>query len=74
MLYSSVSMATDRSAEGQKQHMMMTFEQAVKLMPPGVETWFWVADFEGFSMKDLGLVLFPSTVYDIHVNGMPHLA
>lgn len=56
MLYSCIALATDRSTEGQKQHMIMTFEQAINLMPPGVDKWFWLADFEGFSVTDVGMV------------------
>lgn len=56
VMYSCSGLVTDRSPEGNRKHMIMTFEQTIKLMPEGVEKWMWFADFEGFGYKDLGVV------------------
>jgi hypothetical protein len=36
--------------------MIMVFEQAVRLMPAGVERWVWFADMTGFGMRDMSPV------------------
>ena len=53
MLYSCNGLAKDRSHKGNREHMIRTFEQATRLMPPGVERWVWFADMHGFAMRDL---------------------
>ena len=53
MLYSCNGLAKDRSHKGNREHMIRTFEQAMRLMPPGVERWVWFADMHGFAMRDL---------------------
>ncbi|KAK9843490.1 hypothetical protein WJX81_005667 [Elliptochloris bilobata] len=53
VLYSCMALARDRDIEANKRHMVATFEQAVRLMPPCVEGWVWFSDFHGFGMRDL---------------------
>eukprot|EP00892_Ulva_mutabilis_P012237 jgi/Ulvmu1/9386/UM051_0013.1 len=55
VMYSCSGMVTDRSPEGNRKHMIMTFEQTIAVMPEGVEKWMWFADFEGFGYRDLGV-------------------
>jgi hypothetical protein len=43
VMYSCNALASDRSLEGNRAHMILTFEQAIRLMPPGVEKWVWCA-------------------------------
>jgi CRAL/TRIO domain len=62
ILYSCSGMSHDHSTDGHRAHMIMTFEQTIKLMPPGVEKWVWFADFEGFSVKDCGPVRRPGAL------------
>lgn len=57
VLYSAFALANDRSADGNRNHMIMTFEQAVRLMQPGVEKWVWFSDFVGFGWKDCNVTL-----------------
>ena len=75
VMYSCSGMVTDRSPEGNKKHMIMTFEQTIALMPEGVEKWMWFADFEGFGYKDLGVVRFCQRQFDLQIQlvNMPSL-
>ncbi|PSC70915.1 Random slug 5 [Micractinium conductrix] len=60
LIYSCLALATNRDVEDNRKHMISTFEQAIRLMPqaapqPGsrpVESWCWVLDFHGFSVRD----------------------
>ncbi|KAI7844799.1 hypothetical protein COHA_001679 [Chlorella ohadii] len=61
LIYSCIGLATNRDVEDNRKHMISTFEQAIRLMPdpaacpPGsrpVESWCWVMDFHGFSIRD----------------------
>ena len=51
-IYSCFELATNRDVEENRIHMISTFETAISVMPPGVESWNWVLDFHGFSIKD----------------------
>lgn len=46
VIYSCFNMAANRSVEENREHMIQTFEEAVALMPPGVERWIWITDFK----------------------------
>lgn len=35
-----------------RDHLIQTFEQTVKMMQPGVEQWVWICDFHGFGLSD----------------------
>ena len=50
---SCMALARDRGLEDNKRHMVATFEQAVRLMPPRVEGWVWFSDFHGFGLRDM---------------------
>lgn len=59
LIYSCLALATNRDVEDNRKHMISTFEQAIRLMPKPaegqkrpVESWVWVMDFHGFSIKD----------------------
>lgn len=56
VLYSCNALASDRSYKGNREHMIQSFEQAIRLMPPSVERWVWFADLTGFSVRDLSPV------------------
>jgi hypothetical protein len=59
VLYSCLALANDRSQRGNREHMIQTFEQAVRLMPAGIERWVWFSDLSGFAMRDLQPVRAP---------------
>ncbi|KAK9828156.1 hypothetical protein WJX74_001131 [Apatococcus lobatus] len=52
ILYSVFNLAENRGIEENRRHMLSTFEQAIKMMGPGVEQWVWFADFKGFGWQD----------------------
>lgn len=58
LIYSCLALATNRDVEDNRRHMIATFEQAIRLMPAQqagqrpVESWCWVMDFHGFSIRD----------------------
>ncbi|KAK9851370.1 hypothetical protein WJX84_005144, partial [Apatococcus fuscideae] len=52
ILYSVFNLAENRGIEENRKHMLSTFEQAIKMMGPGVEQWVWFADFKGFGWQD----------------------
>lgn len=52
VIYSCLELATNRDVQDNRRHMLSTFEQAIRLMPPGVESWCWVLDFHGFGVRD----------------------
>lgn len=52
IIYSCLAMASNRDYHDNSDHMIQTFEMAVKCMPPGQEQWVWVCDFHGFGMQD----------------------
>ncbi|EFJ46012.1 hypothetical protein VOLCADRAFT_93811 [Volvox carteri f. nagariensis] len=52
IIYSCLELATNKVFEDNRDHMIQTFEMAVKCMPPGVEQWIWVCDFKGFGVAD----------------------
>lgn len=52
VIYSCLELATNRNIEDNRRHMISTFEQAIRLMPEGVESWCWVLDFHGFGLSD----------------------
>lgn len=47
VIYSCLELASNRNIEDNRRHMISTFEQAIRLMPDGVESWAWVLDFQG---------------------------
>ncbi|GLC70756.1 hypothetical protein PLESTF_001030000 [Pleodorina starrii] len=53
IIYSCLELPTNKVFDDNRDHMIQTFETAVKLMPPGVEQWIWVCDFKGFGMADV---------------------
>lgn len=53
VMYSCLQLAKNKAVEDNRQHMIQTFERAVRMMPAGVEQWIWVSDFHGFGMADL---------------------
>ncbi|KAG2501691.1 hypothetical protein HYH03_000193 [Edaphochlamys debaryana] len=53
IIYSCLENARNKVFEDNKDHMIQTFEWAIKTMPPGVEQWIWVCDFKGFGMADV---------------------
>lgn len=52
LIYSCMELASNKNVEDNRRHMISIFETAIALMPPGVESWSWVLDFHGFSIKD----------------------
>eukprot|EP00884_Botryococcus_braunii_P005866 jgi/Botrbrau1/15280/Bobra.97_1s0006.1 len=52
VMYSVFSLASNRLPEDNRQHMIACFEQAIRLMPKGVEQWIWISDFHGFGFAD----------------------
>lgn len=56
VLYSCLALASDRGPASNREHMIATFEQAIRLMPAGVEKWVWFSDLRGFGMRDLNPV------------------
>jgi len=52
IIYSCVALAENKVYEDNRDHMIQTFETAIKCMPEGVEQWVWVCDFHGFGMSD----------------------
>mmetsp|Transcript_3868 Transcript_3868/g.11192 ORF Transcript_3868/g.11192 Transcript_3868/m.11192 type:complete len:319 (-) Transcript_3868:579-1535(-) len=53
IIYSCLTPVKNRSTAENRTHMIVTFEQAIRLMPKGVEQWVWVSDFAGFGMSDV---------------------
>lgn len=53
VIYSCLAPISDRNTAHSRTHMIATFEQAIRLMPKGVEQWVWVADFAGFGVSDV---------------------
>ncbi|GFR48901.1 hypothetical protein Agub_g10849 [Astrephomene gubernaculifera] len=53
IIYSCLENARNRVFEDNRDHMIQTFEWAIKCMPPGVDQWIWVCDFKGFGMADV---------------------
>lgn len=52
-IYSCLSIPVSHSMEEGREHMVSVFEQAVAMMPPGVEDWVWVLDMHGFGLRDV---------------------
>jgi hypothetical protein len=42
-----VYVPTQQDFQDNYNHMIQTFEMAVRCMPPGVEQWVWMCDFHG---------------------------
>lgn len=53
VIYSCLALAKNRNYEDNKNHMIQTFEMAVRCMSHGTEQWIWVCDFYGFGMGDM---------------------
>lgn len=53
VIYSCLKNVTDRKTEHNRLHMIATFEQAIRMMPPGVTQWTWCSDFAGFGYRDV---------------------
>eukprot|EP00197_Chlamydomonas_leiostraca_P004614 CAMPEP_0202863814 /NCGR_PEP_ID=MMETSP1391-20130828/4301_1 /ASSEMBLY_ACC=CAM_ASM_000867 /TAXON_ID=1034604 /ORGANISM="Chlamydomonas leiostraca, Strain SAG 11-49" /LENGTH=358 /DNA_ID=CAMNT_0049543487 /DNA_START=136 /DNA_END=1212 /DNA_ORIENTATION=+ len=53
IIYSCNNLASNRDFQDNWNHMIQSFEMAIKCMPPGVEQWIWILDFHGFSMADV---------------------
>ncbi len=49
-----MELATNKDIEDNRRHMINVFESAIALMTPGSETesWAWILDFHGFSIRD----------------------
>lgn len=56
VMYSCNGLASDKSRDGNREHMIMVFEQTIRSMPPGVEKWVWVSDLRSFGFRDMGPV------------------
>lgn len=67
VMYSCNGLAKDKSAEHNREHMIMVFEQTIRLMPPGVEQWIWFADMRGFGLRDMGPVRSHNTAITLSV-------
>lgn len=52
IIYSCLEAAGNKVYQDNVDHMISTFETAIKCMPPGVEQWVWVCDFHGFGVSD----------------------
>ena len=52
-IYSCLSIPTNHALEDNRLHMISIFEQAIAVMPPGVEDWVWVLDMHGFGLKNI---------------------
>jgi hypothetical protein len=54
LIYSCMELATNKDIEDNRRHMINIFESAIALMKPGsnVESWAWILDFHGFSIRD----------------------
>lgn len=52
VLYNCFACSNARGPHGLLAHFTQTVEEAIKNMPPGVETFVWIADFEGFGIRD----------------------
>ncbi|KAH7622118.1 putative CRAL-TRIO domain-containing protein C23B6.04c [Nannochloris sp. 'desiccata'] len=54
LIYSCMELATNKDIEDNRRHMINIFESAISLMKPGsnVESWGWILDFHGFSIRD----------------------
>ena len=52
LIYSCMELAANKSIGDNRRHMISVFEAAIALMPPGIESWSWVLDFHGFSIRD----------------------
>ncbi|GMH32744.1 hypothetical protein BSKO_00578 [Bryopsis sp. KO-2023] len=53
VLYSCMKLSPNKDPEAGRAHMISRFEQAVRMMPEGVEQWIWFSDFHGFGLGDL---------------------
>ena len=69
---SCMALARDRGLEDNKRHMVATFEQAVRLMPPRVEGWVWFSDFHGFGLRDMSPSI-GSAFLGAHTRALPFL-
>lgn len=67
-----MALARDRGLEDNKRHMVATFEQAVRLMPPHVEAWVWFSDFHGFGLRDMSPSI-GSAFLGAHTRALPSL-
>ena len=54
VIYSCMELATNKCIEDNRRHMISAFEAAISLMDPGagVESWCWILDFHGFTLRD----------------------
>lgn len=54
LIYSCMELATNKDIEDNRRHMISVFESAIAMMTPGsnVESWSWILDFHGFSIRD----------------------
>mmetsp|Transcript_26261 Transcript_26261/g.78003 ORF Transcript_26261/g.78003 Transcript_26261/m.78003 type:complete len:376 (-) Transcript_26261:341-1468(-) len=71
IIYSCLALAENKVYEDNRDHMIQTFETAIKCMPPGVEQWVWVCDFEGFGMSDALNVKIAKAFLDISAAHYP---
>lgn len=46
MIYSCFALAPNKNFQDNTEHMIECFETAVRLMPPGVDAWVWMIDYE----------------------------
>jgi CRAL/TRIO domain len=54
LIYSCMEISTNKDIEENRRHMINIFESAIAMMTPGsnVESWCWILDFHGFSLRD----------------------
>lgn len=53
VFYSCMKLSRSKEVEAGKHHLINRFEQAIRMMPEGIEQWVWVSDFFGFSVGDM---------------------
>lgn len=53
VFYSCMALSPNKVTESGRDHLITRFEQAIRMMPDGVEQWIWVSDFYGFGVADL---------------------
>lgn len=46
------ALAENKVYTDNRDHLIQTFEQTVKMMQQGVEQWVWICDFHGFGLSD----------------------
>ncbi|KAL6759624.1 CRAL-TRIO domain-containing protein [Haematococcus lacustris] len=53
IIYSCLALAKNKVYADNHDHMVQTFEMAIKCMGPKCSQWVWICDFHGFGMGDV---------------------